>query len=201
MFLPANGLINKTIYTHFKRTKGEVCPDLIDMTNETSDTNKSLTQISFNLPADLKIKEKARRILQVRFDHPDWSQTQIAKEVGVSHTRVHQILNHPRIRAVLPKISQQRMADALPDATKAYIDVIKQNVNLQVKEKAAGKLLSDKGVFDAPTVKVEGEITFKHVRELQEIVKKASGMEISDVVDGEIVADQTPPTVQDTTQA
>lgn len=163
--------------------------------------NKQITQITFTLPADLKIKERARRILALRFEHPEWSQAQLARETGVSEGRVNHILNHPRVLAALPLIGRQYVSGMVPDAVKAYKKLVSQDVNLQVKEKAASRILSEKKVFDAPTIKVEGEITLKHVRELQEIVRNAAEVGISDIVDGEIITDPATDATQSTTHS
>lgn len=146
-----------------------------------------ITTISFVLPPELKIKEKARRVLSLRFEHPDWTGQQIGNELGITQQRVSAILNHPRVLAAMPMIARQRISGLVPDAVAAYASLLKQNDNLQVKEKAAGKVLAEKKVFDAPTIIVKGELTFKHVSELQQIVAKAAEQVGNDVVDAELV--------------
>lgn len=160
-----------------------------------SESNQPINQISFVLPADLRIRENARKVLSIRFEHPDWTHLQISEVVGISKARVGAILSNPRVLAALPMIGRQFISGMVPDAVKAYKQLVNQDVNLQVKEKAANKILTEKKVLDAPTVRVEAEITFKAVRELQEIVQKAAAEGFSDVVDAEIIPD----TVQDTT--
>jgi hypothetical protein len=151
--------------------------------------DKPLTQITFTLPSDLKIKENARRVLALRFEHPEWTQEQIGKEVGITASRVGAILNHPRVLAAMPLIARQHVSGMVPDAIKAYKELINQKENLQVREKASNKVLTEKKVFDAPVVKVEGELTLKHVSALQDIVRKAAEGTQSDVIDAEILPD------------
>lgn len=151
--------------------------------------DKPITQITFSLPSDLKIKENARKVLALRFQHPDWTQGQIGKEVGITASRVGAILNHPRILAVMPLIARQRISGMVPDAVQAYQELINQKENLQVREKAANKVLTEKKVLDAPTVRIESEITLRSVCELQEIVRKASDAGFSDVVEADIIPD------------
>ena len=152
-------------------------------------TDKQLIHITFTLPSDLKIRENAKRVLQIKFEHPDWTHEQIAKVVGVSRSRVGAILTHPRVLAAMPFIARQHLGGMVPEALKTYQDLIKQRDNLQVAEKASNKVLTEKKVFDAPVVKVEGELTLKHVSALQDIVRKAAEGTQSDVIDAEILPD------------
>lgn len=149
--------------------------------------DKPVTQITFTLPSDLKIKENARKVLSLRFEHPDWTNIQIGKECGITGSRVGAILNHPRVIAAMPLIARQHLSSYVPNALRAYKELVDQKENLQVREKAANKVLTEKKVLDAPTVKVEAEITHKHVHELQEIVRKAANEGFGDIVDAEVV--------------
>jgi hypothetical protein len=128
-------------------------------------------------------------VLALRFEHPEWTQEQIGKEVGITASRVGAILNHPRVLAAMPLIARQHVSGMVPDAIKAYKELINQKENLQVREKASNKVLTEKKVFDAPVVKVEGELTLKHVSALQDIVRKAAEGTQSDVIDAEILPD------------
>lgn len=134
----------------------------------------------------------------LRFEHPEWSNVQIGKELGITNQRVSAILTHPRVLAAMPLIGRQRIAGMVPQAAKAYEDLVKQNVNLQVKEKAAARILSDRKVLDAPEVKIVNEITLKDVCELRKIVSDAANFIPETVIDAEIVDDTTQDTTQNT---
>lgn len=153
-----------------------------------SDANK--IAITLTLPADFRLGMNARRIVQLRFDHPEWTQERIAKEVGLSLSRTNAILNHPRVVACFPTVAKQRLANMVPKAMKAYEKLVDQDQNLQVKEKAAGRVLGENKVFDAPVVKVEHDITLRSVHELMEIVENAA-KNPDLVVDAEIIPEKS----------
>lgn len=152
-------------------------------------------QITFNLPADLRLKDNAKRLLQLRFEHPDWTYEQLSKEVGLAKSRISAILNHPRVVAAMPIIARHKLHSIAPKAAKAYEELIDQTENLQVREKASHVLLKETKVFDAPTVKVEATIGFSDVRELSEFVKKAAA-DAPPIVDAEIISESDNPSVQ-----
>jgi hypothetical protein len=152
---------------------------------------KSDLQITFTLPSDCRLGETARKALQLKFDHPEYTMKQMGEMLGVSATRIGQIMRHPRFIQMLPWVARQRIQDMAPSAAKAYQALIAQNVNLQVKEKAASKVLSETKVFDAPTIRVEGEITLRSVRELEQIVRKAADQP-QDVIEAEIIPPENP---------
>jgi hypothetical protein len=146
--------------------------------------------VTFSLPPEMRLGDKAKQIIQLRFDHPEWTQKQIATTVGISESRVSIILHHPKVVAALPIVAKERLRSMVPKAMKAYEKLVDQDVNLQVKEKAAGKVLGENKVFDAPVVKVDHEITLRSVGELREIVEKA--VKNPDfVVDAEIVPEKS----------
>lgn len=143
--------------------------------------------ITFTLPEDLKLGARAQRILQLRFEHPDWSQERIGQEVGVSRGRVQYLLSHPKVLEAFPHIGRQWIKNATPQNTKAYIELGQQNDNLAVKEKALAKMLSETKVLDAgATLTVRGEITLRDVRELREIVQSAVKLP-ENVIEAELV--------------
>lgn len=159
-----------------------------------------ITSLTFQIPSNLRIKENARKVLALRFEHPEYTHRHIGELVGLSPGRVSIILNNPRILAAMPLLARQRLSNMVPKAIKAYEELVDQKINLQVREKAAGRVLSEKKVFDAPTIKVEGELTLKHVSALKDIVEKAHQVGLSDVVDAELVDDSNPDTTQPTIQ-
>jgi ParB-like chromosome segregation protein Spo0J len=148
-------------------------------------------------PSGKEFGETVSRVIQLRFEHPDWTQDKIGKEVGVSYSRVSKILRSKKVREALPVLAREAMKDLTPEATRAYADLIRQNMNLAVKEKAASRVLSENKVFDAPTVTVKHELALTDVRALQEKVQRAAILP-SDVVDAELVdPGTTPPSTQD----
>lgn len=153
---------------------------------------KSDLQITFTLPPDCRLGQTARQALQMKFDHPEYTHRQMGEALGVSATRIGQIMKHPRFIQMLPVVARQRISEMVPEAAKAYHDLVKQNVNLQVKEKAASKVLGETKVFDAPTITVKGEITFRDARELEQIVQKAAILP-QEIIEAEIVEPEKPP--------
>lgn len=147
-------------------------------------------EISFKLPNDLRIQANGRKILALRFEHPEWTHKQIGEAVGVSTSRVGQILSHPRIKQCMALVARQRIPDLLPKAVKAYEHMITQSSNLIVAEKAAGRILTDQKVFDVPETRVLVEITQKSVHELREIVAKAKDLP-ENVIDAELVTERS----------
>jgi predicted transcriptional regulator len=146
-------------------------------------------QITFTLPADLRLKENARKVLALRFESPDLSHQQIAEQVGMTRQRVSAILRNPRVLAALPHIARQRIKNMVPKAVRAMEQLVEQNDNLIVKEKVVSRVLANEKVLDAPEILVRNEITLKTVTELQQIVQSA-GFFPTNVVDTEIYTEE-----------
>jgi hypothetical protein len=132
--------------------------------------------VNLTLPADLRLKDNAKKLLVLRFEHPDWSYERLSQEVGLSKARISTILNHPRVLAALPHIARQRIKQLVPKATKAMEQLVEQNDNLMVKEKVVSRVLANEKVLDAPEIIVKNEITLKTVTELQQMVQSAGLM-------------------------
>lgn len=155
-----------------------------------SEPFKQLTSFTFHLPDNLKLGERSRRILALRFDHPEWSHEELGKAVGVSYQRVGQILSNPRVLDALPALARQRKKSLTPRALRSYEGLLVHD-NAIVRERAAAKILTENKVFDVPESKTTVEITLKSVSELQTIIQKASQLP-PNVIDAEVVQDQTP---------
>ena len=160
---------------------------------------QELTTISFTLPPDLKIQARARKVIALRFEHPDWTYMQLAHAVGLSHQRIAFILNHPRVLAAMPLIARQRIAGMVPKASKRLTELMEQNVNLEVSRKVTERVLTEKKVLDVPETKVVAEITLKTVDELRKMVQEAASVPQT-VIEAELVDEKRTPAIQDTTQ-
>lgn len=134
--------------------------------------NKSL-QINFTLPSDLRIGERACRILAIKFEHPEWTAKQIGDAVGVSSRRVSYLLSNQRVLAAMPIIARQRIKSMVPKATRALESLVDQNENLAVKEKAVTRVLADQKVLDAPEIVVRHDITVKSTQELEQMIRSS----------------------------
>lgn len=140
---------------------------------------------------------KIKEVIEMYLLNPSMTQRDIAKAVGLSEGRISMILNSPRVHEVYPVLARRRIRSTLlPKALERYEKIIGESQNDAVAEKAASKVLSNEGVFDGPTVKLDGEIRIRDVRELQEIVQKAVVLPASDILEAEIIA---PDTTHDTT--
>jgi hypothetical protein len=156
---------------------------------EKSVVPKPAFNISFSLPGTLRIGPSSKRVLELKFNHPEWTAGQIGKEIGISQQRVSTILRNPRILAAMPVIAKARFAGLVPKAVKAYEELVSQDKNLQVKEKAAAQVLKDSNVIDAPTLTIKHELSSKPIAELQAILDNAKGLP-SGIVDAELVDEQ-----------
>lgn len=152
------------------------------MSNENS---REIDVVSFKLPSDLGIKENGRKILELRFTHPDWSYQQIGDAVGVSRARVGQILNHPKVIAAMPHAGKQRYRSGIPKAVHTQLRLM-DSKNDMVADKASARLLEDQRVIDGPELTIKQDITIKTVQELRNIVEQASALP-SQIIDAEVV--------------
>jgi hypothetical protein len=142
-------------------------------------------------PDDLPTR--ARAIAEYYISNPTLKYTEIAKQFGVTPGRIGQVLRSRKVIERFPILARRIVqSKLLPMALDAYEKVIAQDQNLQVKEKAAGKVLSESGVFDAPTIRVEGEITLRNVRELEQIVRKAVDLP-QEIIEAEVIEPENPP--------
>lgn len=137
--------------------------------------NKQLA-VNLSLPGDLRLKDNAKRLLVLRFEHPDWTYEKLGQEVGLSNARISVILNHPRVLAALPHLARQRIKHLIPKATKAMQEMVEQTDNLAVREKVVARVLANEKVLDAPEITIKNEITLKTVTELQQMVQSAGIM-------------------------
>jgi transcriptional regulator with XRE-family HTH domain len=135
---------------------------------------------------------KCKAIAEYRIQNPTLNQHEIAKALNVTPGRISQVLNSAQVRKHYPLLARRRLEDtAVAKAAKAYEELIDQTQNLQVREKASHVILKEFGVFEAPDVRIEGEITLRSVRELEQIVQRVSGTP-QDAIEAEIVEPQDP---------
>ena len=135
---------------------------------------------------------KCKAIAEFRINNPTLTQAEVAKYFGLTPGRISSVLNMPAVKRHYPILMKQRVESMAPMALQAYQELVNQKDNLQVREKAAAKVLTESGVFDAPTVNVKTELTFTNVREMQEIVKRAAAHPDL-IVDAEVISEQDTP--------
>lgn len=137
-----------------------------------------------------EIGPRSLEVATFYLEHPRLTNKALAEHFGLSEARIGFILSNPRVTRHFPILARRRIqSHLLPKALERYEKIIEHSENDAVAEKAAGKVLASERVFDAPMVKVVGELTFKHVHELQQIVSKAAEQVGNDVVDAELVDD------------
>ena len=120
-------------------------------------------------------------------NNPHLKQHELAKHFGLSEGRISQVLRNPNVIKAFPLLARRILTSRmLPDAVQAYAKLVKQEKNLQVQEKAASTVLKQTGVFDAPDIKVQHDISVKPLAELQKVIENAK-LGPNEVVDAEIV--------------
>ena len=136
------------------------------------------------------ITNRTREIALFFIQNPTMTQKAIAEHFGVHETRIGRVLRHPRVTKEFPILARKVMRDKiLPKALERYERLIEKSQNDAVVEKAAGRVLASEGVFEAPTMKVEGEITFKSVQALKQIVSQGLSLDANEAIEAEIVSD------------
>jgi predicted transcriptional regulator len=141
---------------------------------------KSLRQYQ---PKDLG--PQAQRVIQFKFDHPEMTQRQIAKELGISEARVSFIVRQKRFRDALPYLAKESRKDLIPLAAKVEKDLLKSD-NDEVRRKVVAGLWTDHKVSE-PEPRIEINI-FQSMKndELTRIVDQSKST-IQDIVDVDLV--------------
>jgi hypothetical protein len=102
-------------------------------------------------------------------------------------------LNSLQVRKHYPLLARRRLEDtAIAKAAKAYEELIDQTQNLQVREKASHAVLKEFGVFEAPDVRIAGDIRLVDVRSLEQIVRKAVDLP-QEIIEAEVIEPENPP--------
>lgn len=149
-------------------------------------------------PEDLP--KRLREIAEYAFNNPFKRQSDIAKELGITQSRVSFVLSHPKVLRVYKVFAKARVGGLLPKSTKALEDCIDQKVNLQVKFNAARSVLEDQKILNnSQEITIRNDITIKSVQELRQIVDKAVQTSLpQEAIDAEIIDTTVHPTTQDT---
>lgn len=147
-----------------------------------------------NVNGEIQLGRQTLKIVEYYFDHPTYTQTQIAKDLGLSLSRINYVLNHDDVIKAYPIISTRRKQSRLiPKATKAYEDVLDQNDSIPAKEKAAARVLTDAKVFDAPTIEIKNTFEIKPTDELIRLIQQGKQAANIPSVDTEVIPDDTTP--------
>jgi hypothetical protein len=137
-----------------------------------------------------ELPPKIKAVAEYYIQNPSLQIKQIAKQFNVTDSRISQILRHPGVTKAYPILARRiMMTKMLPDAVEAYGQLVKQQKNLQVQEKAAGTILKQAGVFDAPDVTVRHEIGTRPIAELKAIVEQSKAVP-EGVIEAEVVEDK-----------
>jgi DNA-binding MarR family transcriptional regulator len=139
------------------------------------------------------LPKRCKEIADYRIQNPTLNQHEIAKVFNVTPGRVSQVLNSLQVRKHYPLLARRRLEDtAIAKAAKAYEELIDQTQNLQVREKASHAVLKEFGVFEAPDVRIAGDIRLVDVRSLEQIVRKAVDLP-QEIIEAEVIEPENPP--------
>jgi plasmid maintenance system antidote protein VapI len=174
----------------------------MDQTNQPSNqpSNESKRSVApykaaINSISDIGLGPRATQILEYVFDHPELSQKEIAKDMGVSPNRISTIMNHKRVIAAFPLLGRKRISNMLPKALSRFSTLMNQNDNLEVSRKVTESVLKNEKVIDnTQHYVVKNQFEMMRPEELADIVKRAKLIDGNDIIQGELVEnDQSEP--------
>ncbi len=139
-----------------------------------------------------KLHEKTRIIVEAHFEHPNLTQTDLAKKIGVPKQRVSAVLNHPRVQALFPVLARKKLKSMVPMAIKRLGQLANQDRNLEVSRKVTERVLDSEKVLEVQEIKIKNTFEVMPTDELTRIVKQ-NGDIANNAVDTELVDEQPNP--------
>lgn len=104
---------------------------------------------------DLNLTPAMSRVVSYAFDNPHKNRKELAKDLGISYTRVNVILKHPRVIAAYPILARYAIRGMVPQAVGKYRKLMEQTDNLEVSRKVTERVLESSKTLDVdPKVQV-----------------------------------------------
>lgn len=139
-----------------------------------------------------ELTPRMKQVVQAIFDNPRATQKEIGKILGISDSRVNQILRSNRVLEAFPTLAKTRIKQLVPKAVNRFEKLLEQQANPEVARKVTEKILETQGVL-APDTKVQVNIIAQMSTEkVAERVSEGMKIPVKDVFEGEIVeSDET----------
>jgi hypothetical protein len=127
----------------------------------------------------------ASKVVELRFEHPEWTQRQIAAQLNLKEYRVSEVLRSPRVQARYPILARQRLRNMVPQAVRRMGELMTQTENLEVSRKVTERVLDTEKVLEnQPQIQVN---VFQSLPE-SELKQLVDTQRIKDsAIDGEII--------------
>jgi DNA-binding transcriptional regulator YdaS (Cro superfamily) len=132
---------------------------------------------------------RARQIAEYWIEHPETNMSGCARALGISPSRVSQIIRSNRYLTALKKAVQNNLGLDVPLAYTAFRECVTQKKNFAVKQKASERMLEEQGVFGAQKIEITNKFEGLSTEELKKIAAKAA-LRTGEIVDAEVVEDQ-----------